>query len=203
MISAAYLSRRGLLAGALALGACGPKPEVPEAKATASVSATSPSGSTTKLPYVVFYESGTDPGPKKYVLGLIDYDPCVWAATHDPSLQPRSLVQLGMYLLNQTNGTVGSPSAGVYKVQAPAATGTSIDPKTAAFGITKDCQGNFVALSGGAVTLTQINNGAASGSLDISLTDGTKIRGDFTTATCSGPLATTYPENDPDVCPAP
>jgi hypothetical protein len=187
----------GLVACGAKNGAIDATRGTPTSKVVATVS-----GKTIKLPFAIFEQSTTDLGPKKFALALTDYDQCVWAGSHDPSLLPKNTALLGLYLLDENGGTLNQPTPGTYQVQSPdaAATGTFIDPKTSGFGVITNCVGNWPGLMSGTVTITQINNGVIAGSVSLLLTDGSQISGNFSTETCTNSFATNPPANDPDAC---
>jgi hypothetical protein len=192
-----------LIVATLGLTACGGKTGAANpAAATSQVNAVI-AGKANALPYAVFFQS-TTPGAKQYAISLSDWDVCVWSEAHSPSLHPKTMKQLGLYLLDEAAGAVNFPNPGVYNVGTPAmgATGKFIDPAVSGFSIITSCQGNYPTLASGTVTLSQVNNNAAAGSLNLTFSDGTKMTGTFTTAACSGAVATKPPANDPDACPA-
>lgn len=158
-------------------------------------------GQTVKMPFVTYSVSSTDTGTKKYALEFTDYDPCIWAASHDSSLLPKNFDLLGVYLLDQAGGAIAAPAAGTYTVGAT--TGNGIDAKTSGFGIVTNCVGIWPGFtSGGTVTIDSIDatSKVATGSVNLTLTGGGTITGTFTTASCTGSITTTPPANDPAAC---
>ena len=194
-----------LVACSLGLSACGAKgsnavstPETSEVKAVIG-------GKSIKLGYAVFSQSNkADAGGKKYSVSLSDWDVCAWATEHDPAKSPKTMTQLGLYLVDAAGGVVNFPNIGTYKVAVPAAnaTGQLIDPQSSGMSVIRDCVKNYPVIVGGTVTITQANNGAAKGEINLTFDDGTVATGPFTTEACTGPFpkAEDLPTNDPDTC---
>lgn len=212
-----YLSVGAALA-ALALGACA-NPYSPGTVASANNMSgnTGPStlstnsnvvamvnGQPIPLPYVIYApQTNASDANKKYGIEFVDYDPCTWGTEHGWTTWPiTTFNQLGFYFPSYpsaTTYTIGSGGGSTTIVASAGALGTNFAATPSANGY--ECKAaSWLELASGSVTLTAVDSsaGTLTGTVNITLNDGSTVTGPFQSGMCSS--TSMQPSSDPNVC---
>jgi hypothetical protein len=143
------------------------------------------------LSYPIYsVQTGATDANKTYAIEFLDYDPCYQGTAFGYSTSPAGdFNQLGFYF-------PAAPSAKTYNVGTAAgdiiaangALGTGFtaaqDPNFPNDPNKLLCTGTYTGLASGTVTVKSVTGTVVAGTLNITLTDGSTITGDFTSGTC-------------------
>ena len=172
---------------------------------SAAVNSTPKTGTAVNMPYLqLSYNPNATNLAKSYALTAYDYDPCIFGFDHGYKVFPSGLFNfVGFYLVNATPGA--ALTAGTYTVGS---TGTYVDTTASGsgYGITSCKATSYAQVSSGTVTISSlpptVGSGSASGTLNVTMSDGSIFSGQFTSGVCTGGSTTqpTPPVPDPYSC---
>jgi hypothetical protein len=129
--------------------------------------------------------NATDPA-KAYSITAYDYDPCIFGFNHGYSVFPTGTFNfVGFYLINSTPAAPlveGTYSAG------SATMGIDTVKSGAGYGLTNCKATAYATVQSGDITITKVGSKGVptTGSINLTMSDGSKFTGDFGTGFCAG-----------------